>query len=50
MYEYKVEKSAVKNAEKLMNELAKEGYRVVAVNSNIAKGFGMVITFEREVK
>ncbi len=48
MYEYKVEVSKVKNAELRMNALAKEGWRVVAVSPDIASGYGVKITFERE--
>ncbi len=48
MYEYKVEKYRVKNAEKGMNELAKLGWRVVAVLPNTAM-YGVVVTYEREV-
>lgn len=31
-----------------MNELAKQGWRVVAVSPNVAMGMGLVITLERE--
>ena len=48
MYEYKVIKVVVKNAEKEMNELAKQGWRVVAVSPDIARGMGLVITLEKE--
>ena len=48
MYEYKVIKSVVKSAEKEMNELAKQGWRVVAVSPDIARGMGLVITLEKE--
>lgn len=49
MYEYKVETYKVKYAEKEMNELAKEGWRVVAVTPNEAMGFGVVVTYERKM-
>ena len=49
MYEYKVEKSLVNEAERQMNALAKEGWRVIAVSPNVAFGYGVVITFERRV-
>lgn len=49
MYEYKVETYKVKDAEKAMNELAKEGWRVVTVSPNEAMGFGLVVTYERKV-
>ncbi len=48
MYEYKVESLLVKEAEARMNELAKSGWRVVEVSPNIAMGYGIVVTFERE--
>lgn len=48
MYEYKVETSRVNDAEYLMNQYAKEGWRVIEVSPNIGMGYGMVITFERE--
>ena len=49
MYEYKIETYKVKEAEKAMNELAKEGWRVVAVSPNEAMGFGLVVTYERKI-
>jgi len=49
-YEYKVVITKVKKAEGIMNQYAKEGWRVVATSPNQAFGFGLVITFEREVK
>ena len=48
MYEYKVEVYAVKDADKEMNKLAKQGWRVIAVSPNVAFGHGIVVTFERE--
>ncbi len=48
MYEYKIEKSKVDEAEIVMNEYAKENWRVVAVSPNIARGYGVIITLERE--
>ena len=50
MYEYKVVKAVVKAAEKEMNELAKQGWRVVAVSPDIARGMGVIITFEKEIE
>lgn len=49
MYEYKVATYKVKDAEKAMNELAKEGWRVVTVSPNEAMGFGLVVTYERKM-
>ncbi len=48
MYEYKVEVYAVKDADKEMNKLAKQGWRVIAVSPNIALSHGIIVTFERE--
>ena len=50
MYEYKVEVFKIKNAEEEMNALAKVGWRVIAVSPNMAMGYGIVVTFERQVK
>ena len=47
MYEYKVEVCKVKYAELRMNEMAKQGWRVIAVSPDIAAGYGVIITFER---
>ena len=33
-----------------MNSLAEDGWRVVAVSPNIAMGYGIFITFEKETK
>ena len=48
MHEYKVIKAVVKSADKEMNELAKQGWRVVEVSPDIARGMGLIITLERE--
>ena len=48
MYEYKVEILKVKEAESRMNELARDGWRVVEITPNVAMGYGLVVTFERE--
>ena len=48
MYEYKVEIYKVKEAENAMNQMAKDGWRVVTVSPNLAMGYGVVVTFERE--
>lgn len=50
MYEYKVETYKVKAAEKEMNQLAAEGWRVISVSPNEAVGFGLVVIYEREKK
>lgn len=47
MYEYKVENYKVNEAENKMNELAQQGWRVIAVSPNIAMGYGIVVTYER---
>ena len=48
MYEYKVETYKVKEAEKEMNKLAGEGWRVIAVSPNVGVGYGIVVTYERK--
>ncbi len=50
MYEYKIETYRVNNAEKEMNELAQQGWRVIAVTPNVAMGFGIIVTYEREIR
>ena len=49
MYEYKVETYKIKDAEKAMNELAKEGWRVLTVSPDEARGYGIVVTYERKI-
>ena len=48
MYEYKIETYKVKEAEKEMNKLASEGWRVIAVSPNVGMGYGVVVTYERK--
>lgn len=48
MYEYKVETYKVKDAEKEMNKLALEGWRVISVTPNVSVGYGIVVTYERQ--
>lgn len=50
MYEYKVEAYKVNDAQSSMNLLAREGWRVIAVSPNLGRGYGVVVTYEREVK
>lgn len=50
MYEYKVIKVRVDNAEDEMNKLANDGWRVINASPNIAAGYGLVVVFEREAK
>ncbi len=50
MFEYKVEIYKVKEAEEQMNILAQSGWRVIAVSPNMAMGYGIVVTFERQIK
>ena len=47
MTAYKVETSSVGDAERIMNDMAEYGWKVVAVTPNIFKGYGIIITFER---
>jgi len=49
MFEYKVEILKVRSAEAIMNRLAQDGWRVVAVCPNVAMGFGIIVTFERKI-
>lgn len=48
MYEYKVIIVPVKKAEEEMNRLAKDGWKVIEVSPNVAMGYGLVVTLERE--
>lgn len=50
MYEYKVETCKVNDAEKGMNKWAQQGCRVSAVSPNVAMGFGIIVTYEREIR
>jgi len=51
MYEYKVIYDlSVKDSEKMLNELAKDGWRLVTVSPNIAKGMGLIATLERKIE
>ncbi len=47
MLEYRVETYPIREAEAEMNHMAADGWRVVAVSPNIARGHGIVVTFER---
>ena len=47
MFEYRVEIYAVREAEEKMNRLGADGWRVIAVTSNLAMGHGIIVTFER---
>ena len=49
-YMYKVIKTSVNNAENEMNNLAKEGWRVITVSPNVAMGMGVIITLEKEIE
>ncbi|MCR5567612.1 MAG: DUF4177 domain-containing protein [Clostridiales bacterium] len=48
MYEYRVEIYGVRQAEREMNRLAAEGWRVIAVSPNIAVSHGIVVIYERQ--
>ena len=53
MYEYKIEIYKVKEAESKVNEMAKNGWRVVSVIQNVTDihiPYRLVVTFEREIK
>lgn len=49
MYEYKVLTVGVREAENVLNQLAREGWRLVQQTPNIAMGTGLVITLERKL-
>ena len=49
MFRYKVEDYRIKDAEEEMNKMARDGWRVIAVSPNVAKGFGIVVTYEKSV-
>lgn len=49
MFEYKVETYKINEAETAMNTWAREGWRVIAVSPNIAMGYGIVVTYEKQV-
>ena len=48
MFEYRVEIYLVKKAEEEMNRMAADGWRVIAVSPNQARGFGIIVTYERK--
>ncbi len=52
MYEYKIETYNVTYnvyaAENAMNELAEEGWRVIAISTNQVLGSCLVVTYERK--
>lgn len=53
MYEYKVEVYKVKESENEMNQMAKQGWRVVAITHCPAASWSkdtIVVTFERNKK
>ena len=47
MYEYRVEKYYVRNAEREMNRMAADGWRVISVCYNMA-AYGIIVTYERK--
>ena len=49
MKEYKVLETSKKNAEKLMNDMAKQGWEVVSVTCWSMWTIGLLITFSRDV-
>ena len=48
MFIYKVIKTRVDNAEKEINELARDGWRVINASPNIAVGYGLVVILEKD--
>lgn len=52
MYEYKILNASVKESEKMLNQYAKEGWRLVTASPNIGIGVGLVglvFALERKV-
>ena len=49
MKEYKVLETSKKNAEKLMNDMAKQGWEIVSVTYWSMWTIGLLITFSRDV-
>ena len=47
MFEYRVKKCAVRNAETEMNRMAADGWRVISVCYNYCTG-GVIVTYERK--
>ena len=50
MYEYKVLTVGIREAEKVLNQLAQEGWRLVQQSPNIDMGMGLIITLERKIE
>ena len=50
MYEYKVLELAVRECERVFNQLAKDGWKLVTMSPNIAMGMGIVATMERKIE
>ena len=48
MFEYRIETYFVSRAEEEMNRMAADGWRVIAVCPNQARGFGVIVTYERQ--
>ena len=48
MFEYRVETYPVRRAAEEMNRMAADGWRVIAVCPNQARGFGVIVTYERQ--
>lgn len=49
MFEYKVEKYRVRDAEEAINKLAQLGWKVFSVMPDIAAGYGIIVVFERKI-
>ena len=48
MFEYRVEKCAVRYAESERNRMAANGWRVITVCYNMAT-YGIIVTYERKI-
>ena len=50
MYMYRIEIYSMKKAEEEMNKMSMEGWRVLSVLTNTTTGFGLIVTYEKEIK
>ena len=48
MFEYRLERYTLREADEKMNRMAADGWRVIAVCPNQARCFGIIVTYERQ--
>ena len=48
MYEYKVLTVGIREAEKVLNQCAQQGWRLAVQTPNLAMGAGLIVTLERK--